>query len=130
VRYIFEGIPVGEPYALITSCSDVIDFLKSSETDPRLNSSLIAIAIEVEYRFVARSLSGRGSKGEPDAPITAESEIMDLLRRLKQIRRLDSLLIAIEIELEYRCVTRSLFGWGSKGEPNVRSPLGARTRIY
>jgi hypothetical protein len=114
VRYIFEGIPVGEPYALITSCSDVIDFLKSSETDPRLNSSLIAIAVEVEYRFVARSLSGRGSKGESDAPITAESEIMNLLRLLKQIRRLDSLLIAIEIELEYRSVTRSLFGWGSK----------------
>jgi hypothetical protein len=33
VRSIFEGVPRGEPYALITSCSDVVDFLKSSISD-------------------------------------------------------------------------------------------------
>jgi hypothetical protein len=32
-RSIFEGVPGGEPYALVTSCSDVVDFLKSSEID-------------------------------------------------------------------------------------------------
>jgi hypothetical protein len=29
----FEGVPRGEPYALITSCSDVVDFFKSSKSD-------------------------------------------------------------------------------------------------
>jgi hypothetical protein len=33
VRSIFKGAPGGELYALITSCSDAVDFLKSSETD-------------------------------------------------------------------------------------------------
>jgi hypothetical protein len=46
---------------------------------------LIAIGVETEYRYVSRSLSGWGPKGEPNAPITAESEMMDLLRLLKLI---------------------------------------------
>jgi hypothetical protein len=33
-RSIFERVPGGESYALITSCNDVVDFLRSSETDP------------------------------------------------------------------------------------------------
>jgi hypothetical protein len=33
VRSIFEGVPGGEPDALITSCSDVVDFLKLSISD-------------------------------------------------------------------------------------------------
>jgi hypothetical protein len=57
VRYIFGGVPGEEPYALITSCNDVIDLF----------------------------LYG-GPKGESDAPINAKSEIMDLLKRLKLIR--------------------------------------------
>jgi hypothetical protein len=81
-------------------------------------------------RSVARSLSGQGPKGEPDALITAESEILNLLRRLKLIRWSDSFMIDIGVEIEYRSVSRSLFGWGSKGEPNVRSPLRARLRVY
>jgi hypothetical protein len=36
VRSIFGGVPGGEPYALITSCSDVVDFLKSSKSDPMI----------------------------------------------------------------------------------------------
>jgi hypothetical protein len=48
--------------------------------------SLIAIGVEPEYRSIARSLFGRGPKEELDAPITTESEIVDLLRRLKLIR--------------------------------------------
>jgi hypothetical protein len=35
-------------------------------------------------------------------------------------------LIAIGVEPEYRSVSRSLSGWGHKGEPNARSPLIAR----
>jgi hypothetical protein len=33
VRSIFGGVPGGEPYVLITSCSDVVDLLKSSISD-------------------------------------------------------------------------------------------------
>jgi hypothetical protein len=44
---------------------------------------LIAIGVELEYRYVSRSLSGWGPKGEPNAPITVESEMMNLLRLLK-----------------------------------------------
>jgi hypothetical protein len=33
VRSIFGGVPGGESYALITSCSDVVDFLKSFKSD-------------------------------------------------------------------------------------------------
>jgi hypothetical protein len=49
----------------------------------RLDLSLIVIGVETEYRSVARFLSERGLKGEPDAPIVVESEIVDLVRRLK-----------------------------------------------
>jgi hypothetical protein len=70
---------------LITSCSDVVDFLKSYETNPVIGLILDSYRIETEYKSVARSLFGRGSKGEPDAPIAVESEIVDLLRWLKMI---------------------------------------------
>jgi hypothetical protein len=46
---------------------------------------LIVIGVEPEYRSVSKSLSGWGPKGEPNAPIAAESEMMDLLRLLKLI---------------------------------------------
>jgi hypothetical protein len=38
---------------------------------------LIAIGVEAVYRSVFRSLSGWGPKEEPNALITAESEMMD-----------------------------------------------------
>jgi hypothetical protein len=85
---------------------------------------LIAIGVETEYRSVARSLSGRGPKGEPDDPITAESEIMNLLSRLKLIQRLNSFMLAIEVEPEYRSVSRSLSGWGLKEESNAPITTG------
>jgi hypothetical protein len=75
-----------------------------------LDLSLIAIGVESKCRSVARSLSGRGSKGELDASIAVESEIADLLRWLKLIRRSDSSMIAIGIESEYKSVARSLSG--------------------
>jgi hypothetical protein len=46
---------------------------------------LIAIGVEPEYRSITRSLSGWGPKGEPNALIAAESEVMDFLRLLKLI---------------------------------------------
>ncbi len=46
---------------------------------------MLAIEIELEYRSVTRSLSGWDPKGEPNAPIIDESEVMDFLRLLKLI---------------------------------------------
>jgi hypothetical protein len=45
----------------------------------------IAVGVELECRSVVRSLSGQDPKGEPDAPIAVESEIADLVSRLKLI---------------------------------------------
>jgi hypothetical protein len=80
---------------------------------------MIAIRVEPEYRSVGRSLSRWGPKGEPNASIVVESEIVDSVSRLKLIRRSDSFMIAIEVEPEYRFVGRSLSGWGHKGELNA-----------
>jgi hypothetical protein len=41
---------------------------------------MLAIGVEIEYRSVTRSLSGWGPKGDPNAPIAAESEVVDFLR--------------------------------------------------
>jgi hypothetical protein len=78
-RSIFGGDPEGESYALVTFCNYVVAFLKLSETDPTIGLILIAIEIEACYRSVARSLSERGPKGEPNALIVAESEVTDFL---------------------------------------------------
>jgi hypothetical protein len=88
---------------------------------------LIAIRVEPEYRSVSRSLSGWGPKGDPNGPITAESEMMDLLRLLKLIWQLDLSMLAIGVEAEYRFVTRSLSGWGPKGEPNA--PIATESEV-
>jgi hypothetical protein len=115
---------------LVTSCSDVVGFLKSSETDPAIGLVLIAIRVEPEYRFVVRSLSGWGPKREPDVPTTADSEVTDLFRLLKLIQRSDSSMITIEVEPEYKSVARSLFRGVLKESPMPRSPLGARSWIF
>jgi hypothetical protein len=91
---------------------------------------LIAIGVETEYRSVARSLSKRGPKGEPDALITAESEIVDLVRRLKLIRGSDSSIIAIGVEPEYRSVRRSLSGWDPKGESIATITTGSEVTDF
>jgi hypothetical protein len=93
--------------------------LKSSRIDPTIELVLIAIGVEPEYRFVSRSLSVWGPKGEPNASITIESEMTDLLRLLKPLWQPDLSMLAIGVEPEYRSVTRSLSGWGHKGEPNA-----------
>jgi hypothetical protein len=102
-------------------------FLKSSETDPTIGLVLIAIGVELEYRSIASSLSGQGPKGELNAPIIVESEIVNFLRLLKLIRRLDSSMIAIGVESEFTSVTRSLSGWSPKGEPNA--PIAAESKV-
>jgi hypothetical protein len=88
---------------------------------------LIAIRVEPEYRSVSISLSGWGPKGEPNAPITAESKMIDLLRLLKLIWQPNMSMLAIGIEAEYRSVTRSLSEWGTKGESNA--PITAKSEV-
>jgi hypothetical protein len=88
---------------------------------------LIAIGVELEYKSVSRSLSGWGPKGEPNAPIAAESEMTDLLRLLKLIWQPDMSMLAIGVEPEYRFVTRPLSGWGPKREPNA--PIATESEI-
>jgi hypothetical protein len=115
--------PGGELYALVTSYSDVVAFLKSSETDPAIRLILIDIGVEPEYRSIARSLSGRGPKGDPNALIAAESEVTNFFRPLKLIWRSNS----SRVEPEYRSVARSLSGWGPKVEPNA--PITAESEV-
>jgi hypothetical protein len=55
------------------------------QSHPVIGLVLIAIGVEIEYRSVTRSLSRWGPKGEPNAPIAAESEMTNLLRLLKLI---------------------------------------------
>jgi hypothetical protein len=88
---------------------------------------LKAIRVEPEYRSVSRSLSEWGPKGESNAPIITESEMMDLLRLLKLIWQPDLSMLAIEVEPEYRSVTRSLYGWGAKGEANA--PIATESEV-
>jgi hypothetical protein len=76
-------------WARVYICSNVIDFLKSSRTDPVIGLVLIYIRVEPEYRYVSRSLSGWGHKRELNVSITAESEMTDLLRLLKLIWQSD-----------------------------------------
>jgi hypothetical protein len=97
------------------------------QSHPAIGLSLITIGIEPEYIFVSKSLSGWGHKEEPNASITAESEMTDLLRLLKLIWQPDLSMLAIGVEPEYRSVTRSLSGWGAKGEPNA--PITAESEV-
>jgi hypothetical protein len=94
---------------------------------PAIGLVLIAIGVEPEYRSVSRSLSGWGPKGESNAPIAAENEMTDLLRLLKLIWQPDLSMLAIRVETEYRSVTRSLSGWGPKGESNA--PIVAESEV-
>jgi hypothetical protein len=98
-----------------------------SETDPAIRLVLIAIGVKREFRFISRSLSEWGPKGEPNAPITTESEMTDLLMLLKLIWQPDLSMLAIGVEPEYRSVTRSLSGWGLKGELNA--PIAAESEV-
>jgi hypothetical protein len=87
----------------------------------------MAIGVEPEYRSISRSLSGWGPKGDPNASITAESKMTDLLRLLKLIWQPDLSMLAIGVETKYRSVSRSLSGWDPKGEPNA--PITAESEV-
>jgi hypothetical protein len=89
--------------------------------------TLIAIELEPEYRSVTRSLSGWSSKGDPNASITAESEVTNFFRLLKLIRRSDSPMIAIRVELKYRAIVIFLSKWGPNGEHN--DPIIAESEV-
>ncbi len=115
---------------MVTSYSDVVAFLKLSETDPAIGLVLIAIRVEPEYRSVSRSLFKWGPKEEPNAPIAAESRMTYLLRLLKLIWQPDISMLAIGVEPEYRSVARSLSGWGPKEEPNALIIAGSEVVDY
>jgi hypothetical protein len=91
----------------------------SSKIDLAIRLVLIGIRVELECRSIVRSLSRRGPKGETNALITAESEVMNFFRLLNLIRQLDSSMIVIGVEIEYRYVARLFSGLGPKGELNV-----------
>jgi hypothetical protein len=97
------------------------------QSHPAIRLVLIAIRVETEYRSVSRSLSGWGPKGESNAPITAESEMTDLLKLLKLMWQPDLFILAIGVEPEYRSVTRSLSRWGHKGDPNA--PVAVESEV-
>jgi hypothetical protein len=46
---------------------------------------------------------------------------------LKLIWQPDLSMLAIEVEPEYRSVTRSLYGWGAKGEANA--PIATESEV-
>jgi hypothetical protein len=63
----------------------MMDLLRLLKLVCQPDLSMLATGVELEYRSVSRSLSGWGPKGEPNAPIAAESEVADFLRLLKLI---------------------------------------------
>jgi hypothetical protein len=97
------------------------------QSHPVIELILIAIGVEPEYRSVFISLYGWGTKGEPNTPIAAKSEMTDLLRLLKLIWQSDLSMLAIGAEPEYRSVSKSLSGWGPKGETNA--PIAAESEV-
>jgi hypothetical protein len=77
--------PKGDPNASIAAESKMTDLLRLLKLIWQPDLSMLAIGVETKYRSVSRSLSGWDPKGEPNAPITAESEVADFLRLLKLI---------------------------------------------
>jgi hypothetical protein len=77
--------PKREPNAPIVVESEMTDLLRLLKLIWQPDLCMSAIGLEAEYRYVTRSLSRWGPKGESNAPITAESEVTDFLRLLKLI---------------------------------------------
>jgi hypothetical protein len=73
----------------------MVDLLRPLKLIWQPDLPMLAIGVEPEYRSLTRSLSGWGTKEEPNAPIIAESEVADFLRLLKLIWWSDSSIIAI-----------------------------------
>jgi hypothetical protein len=70
---------------VITAESEMVDLLMLLKLIWQSDMSMLAIGVETEYRFVTRSLSRWGPKGESNVLIVDESEITDFLRLLKLI---------------------------------------------
>jgi hypothetical protein len=119
--------PKGESNAPIVAESEMTDLLRLLKLIWQPDLSMLAIMIEPEYRSVTISLFGWGPKEEPNAPIIAESEMMNLVRLLKLIWQPDLPMLAIRVEPEYRSVTISLSGWGPKGDLNA--PIAAESEV-
>jgi hypothetical protein len=77
--------PKGEHNVPIAAGSEMTDLLKLLKLIWQPDMSILSIGVEPEYRYVTRSFSGLGPKGELNAPIAAESEVTDFLRLLKLI---------------------------------------------
>jgi hypothetical protein len=75
----------GELNAPIAAKSEMTDLLMLLKLTWQPDLSMLAIGVESEYRYVTGSLSGWGPKGEHNASIAAESEVMNFLRLLKLI---------------------------------------------
>jgi hypothetical protein len=97
------------------------------QSHPAIRLVLIAVGVEPEYRSISRSLFGWGPKEELNASIAAESKMTDLLMLLKLIWQPDLSMLAIGVETGYRSISRSLSGWGPKGEPNV--PIAVESKV-
>jgi hypothetical protein len=77
--------PKGEFNAPIIAEREMTDLLRLLKLIWQPDLSMLAIGVEPEYRYITRPLSGWGPKGEPNAPITAKSEVTYFLRLLKLI---------------------------------------------
>jgi hypothetical protein len=119
--------PKGESNAPIVAESEMTDLLRLLKLIWQPDLSMLAIMVEPEYRSVTISVFGWGPKGEPNAPIIAKSEMMNLVRLLKLIWQPDLPMLAIRIEPKYRSVTISLSGWGPKGDLNA--PIAAESEV-
>jgi hypothetical protein len=77
--------PKGESNAPIATESEMTDLLRLLKLIWQSDMSMFSIGVEPDYRFVTRSLSVWGPKGESNAPIIAENEVADFLSLLKLI---------------------------------------------
>jgi hypothetical protein len=82
-RSISRWGPKGELDAPIVAESKITDLLRRLKLIQQSDSSILAIGVELEYRFVARSLSGCDPKEEPNALIDAGSKVTDLMRLIR-----------------------------------------------
>jgi hypothetical protein len=74
-----------EPNTPIVVESEMTDLLTLLKLIWQPDLFMLAIGVEVEYRSVTRLFSGWVPKGESNAPIAAESEVVDFSRLLKLI---------------------------------------------
>jgi hypothetical protein len=72
--------PKGEPDTLTAVERGIVDLMRRLQLIQLSDLYIIAIRVEPEYRSVDKPLSVWGTKGVPNAPIAAGSEVADFLR--------------------------------------------------